>query len=67
MIEARFSSVPAPKARQPGERKGSAAEGSAGVCRGFAWASGKYPLDCHSNVKRYHGSIRDRLGVPLCV
>ena len=67
MIEARFSSVAVPKARQPGTGKGSAAEGGFGVCRSFAWASGKYPLDCHSNVKRYHGSIRDRLRPLLCM
>ena len=67
MIEARFSSVSARKARQPRAEKGGAAEGSSGVCRNFAWAIGKHPLDCHDLVKRYHGSIRDHFQVPLCV
>ena len=46
-IEARFSSVPASKARQPGAGKGNAAEVVEVCLRFIRWAVGKYPPDCH--------------------
>ncbi len=47
LIEAQFSSVLHLKARQPGRRKGSAAEGSTRCLPGLAWVVGEHPPDCH--------------------